>query len=87
MVKHSRIGEETLNSLQLVTPQQYVIDGKPYLSFRDILYNLILNNVKGMDYDTITKKVDTITKKPMGPAHRKRLAKQLKKLQPRKSKG
>ena len=79
MVKHQKIGQETLNSLQLVTPQQYIINGKPYLSFRDILYNLILNNVKGMDYDTITKKVDTITKKPMGPKHRRRILKQLKK--------
>lgn len=84
MVKHRKIGEETLNSLQTVTPQRYTINGKPYLAFRDILYNLILSNMKGMDYDTVNKKVDTITKKPMCRKHRIRLEKQMKKLQPRR---
>ncbi|HEX5518889.1 MAG TPA: hypothetical protein VFX18_00460 [Candidatus Nitrosocosmicus sp.] len=82
-MRHSRIGEETLSSLRPVIPQKTIIDGRPYISFRDVMYNLVLNNIKGLDYESVDKKVKVATTKPLSPKHRKRIMKQIKKLQPR----
>lgn len=82
-MRHMKPGQETINSLQPVIPQRTMIDGKPFLSFRDILYNLVLNNLKSLDYDTIDKKVQKATTRVLSPKHRRRILKQMKKSMPR----
>ena len=81
-MKHVRAGQETVNTLERRIPEQTRIGGQVYINFRDVLYNLILNNLQQVDFAQVTKKVQNVSVhgKQLSPKHRKRLMKQLKKV-------
>lgn len=71
----------------MVPPQRMTLDdGQIAISFRDVLYNILVNQIKGVDYREMNEKVKEKTlrvstsKHPMSHKHRKRLERQMKRL-------
>lgn len=78
MTKHVPVGQETLDTMTHKQPSVMLMGGKQYLSFKDIFYNLLLNQLQHVDFDEVNKKVETLTTQPMSRKHRERLKRQLK---------
>lgn len=66
--------------LKPVIPQFHNIGGHQYVPFRDILQNLIINQILKTDYQLINKKVNVVKEhaNTLSPRHRKRLLRQLR---------
>lgn len=67
--------------LKPVIPRFHQIDGRQYVNFRDMLQNLVINQILQTDYQLINKKVNVVKEhsKDLSPKHRRRLLKQLRK--------
>jgi hypothetical protein len=77
-MKHAKAGEETIKTMLPRRPKKVMIDGQAHLSFEDVLYNLVLNNIKQVNYQEISKKVENLSTQQLSRKHRLRLEKQLK---------
>jgi hypothetical protein len=81
-MKHTKKGSETLDTLQNRLPERKTIDGVVYISFRDVFYNLLVNNLKKTpDYSTMAKKAQTYihdkeARMSMSAKERKQVAKE-----------
>jgi hypothetical protein len=64
--------------MQTRIPQRITIDGQIHLSFRDLLYNIVLNTLQNVDYQKLNKKVQDVSTKVLSAKHRRRLERQLK---------
>ena len=78
------MAKSLLNSkkpLKPVIPRFHAIDGKQYVNLRDMLQNLVINQILQTDYQLINKKVNVVKEhaSTLSPKHRKRLLKQLRK--------
>jgi hypothetical protein len=70
-------------SLELVRPRTRTINGLVHISFRDVLYNILVNQIRGhtgQDVQNLMKKVSSASTKELSPRHRKRLHKQAKRI-------
>jgi hypothetical protein len=67
--------------LKPVIPRFHSIDGRQYVNLRDMLQNLVINQILQTDYQLINKKVNVVKEhaRDLSPKHRKRLLKQLRK--------
>lgn len=67
--------------LKPVIPRFHNIDGKQYMNFRDMLQNLVINQILQTDYALINKKVNVVKEhgNELSPRHRKRILRQLRK--------
>lgn len=88
-MKHYKKGTELLKASSIVSPEKTTIDGRVCLAFKDIVHNLAVTQIKGLEFsdsNVFTEKVkttfDTASKSehPMSHRHRKRLLRQSKKL-------
>lgn len=81
-MKHVPKGQETISSLQRRIPEQMKIGGQVYINFRDVIYNLLLNNIQQVDFTQVTDKIQSYSAnhKVLSARHRKRIEKQLKKV-------
>ena len=81
-MKHVRAGQETVNTLERRIPEQTRIGGQVYINFRDILFNLVINNLQHIDANTVSKKIQnySIQRNTLSPKHRRRIEKQLKRV-------
>lgn len=77
-MKHAKAGEETIKTMMARRPEKIMLNGQAHISFEDVMYNLILNNIKQVNYQEITQKVETMSTQQLLPKHRRRLEKQLK---------
>lgn len=77
MIHHSK----SIDSLQMVPPKTITLsDGRIAISFRDVLYNLLVNQIKGVDYQRFNEKVKKKATKVLSPKHRKRIERQAKRM-------
>ena len=81
-MRHTRAGEESLDTLHNRTPKQTRINGQVYIHFEDVIYNLLLSNLKHVDFREVSHKTQSYAANyhVMSPRHRKRMEKQLKKV-------
>lgn len=81
-MKHVPKGQETITSLQRRIPEQMKIGGQVYINFRDVIFNLLLNNIQQVDFSHVTEKIQNYSAKHkvLSPRHRRRVERQLKKM-------
>lgn len=67
--------------LKPIIPQFHNIDGRSYICLRDLMANLVINQILQTDYQLINKKVNVIKEhaNSLSPRHRRRIMKQLRK--------
>jgi hypothetical protein len=81
-LKHYPKGSNSLKALQLIPPEKKTINGQVHICFRDVVHNLLVNQIQGsvVNFKEINDKVKYKATKVLSPKHRKRVTKQLKKL-------
>jgi hypothetical protein len=82
-LKHYHKGSTSLKSLQMIPPEKKTIDGVVHVCFRDIVHNLLVEQVTGqvVDFKAMEDKIKYKATRPLSPKHRKRIIKQAKRLE------
>jgi hypothetical protein len=81
-MKHYKKGERSLKAMHMIAPERKTINGVVHICFRDIIHNLLVNEINGapQDFTAMTENIKRKSNTKLSPKHRKRIERQVGKL-------